>query len=114
MHRGLHSSALISVNDRFIVYGIKGGHIRVIEKRDAMRTLLRGHSLPVQDCAFFSKTSDVLGSIGGEGGSSKIAKQEQPTLLLFENTAANRANTDAIFFLPNSLKRRHCSHLAHF
>jgi len=53
---------LISVNDRLIVYAIKGGMIRVIEQNNALRTLLRGHTAPVKDLAFYSSTSDILAS----------------------------------------------------
>lgn len=40
---------LIAVNQRFIAYGLKPGHIRVIERASGARTLLKGHSGGIHD-----------------------------------------------------------------
>jgi len=67
LFRSLIIIDLITVNDRFIVYSIKSGLLRTLSRSTASRTLLRSHEEPVVDVNFFSRTSDVLGSVGGEG-----------------------------------------------
>jgi WD40 repeat protein len=44
--------AQIAASTRFISYAIKGGKIRVLARRSATRTLLRGHSATIVDLAF--------------------------------------------------------------
>jgi WD40 repeat protein len=60
---------LIDWNDSFLVYVVKGGLIRVIDRRTGLRTLLRGHSVKgqtsyVRDMVFFSRSSDILATVG--------------------------------------------------
>jgi len=66
-----HSTgSLIDVNSSFIAYGVKNGLIRVIYRKNVLRTLLRGHDKRITDVAFFGSatdSSDMLGSVGGEG-----------------------------------------------
>jgi len=70
------TSNLIAISPRFIVYVVKNGLIRVIDRRKALRTLLRGHSARVCDLNFFTSDPksgvDVLGSVGGEGDSAHV------------------------------------------
>lgn len=74
----IHPTAnLIAISPRFIVYVVKNGLIRVIDRRKALRTLLRGHSARVCDLKFFSSDPksggvDVLGSVGGEGDTANV------------------------------------------
>eukprot|EP00963_Diacronema_lutheri_P010059 scaffold950_cov360-Pavlova_lutheri.AAC.26 len=58
---------IIAVNENYICYGLKGGPIRVLSQKTGIKTLLRGHSAPVSDMAFFSPKMDVLGSISDDG-----------------------------------------------
>ena len=74
-----YSGALIAVNEQYICYVTKGGLIRVIDRRNAARTLLRGHGVGkgsktiqvVYDLQFFSSSSDVLATVGGIGETGK-------------------------------------------
>eukprot|EP00894_Picocystis_sp_ML_P001931 jgi/Pico_ML_1/52448/g3152.t1 len=58
---------IIAVNENYICYGLKGGPIRVLSQKTGIKTLLRGHSAPVSDMAFFSPKMDVLGSVSDDG-----------------------------------------------
>jgi len=73
---------LIDISPSFIVYAVKNNLVRVIDRRNALRTLLRGHvGLPVTCLKFFcnksiknntsssnsSNSSDVLATVGGGG-----------------------------------------------
>ena len=74
-----YSGSLIAVNQQYICYVTKGGLIRVIDRRNAARTLLRGHGAGktvkntqiVYDLQFFSSSSDVLATVGGIGETGK-------------------------------------------
>eukprot|EP00741_Cyanophora_paradoxa_P006758 tig00001038_g6536.t1 len=48
--------ALIAVNNNYICYAIRGGHIRVINKNSGQRTLLKGHTAAVVDLKFYAPT----------------------------------------------------------
>ena len=67
------TGSLIAISSFYIVYVVKNGLVRVIDRQKALRTLLRGHTKRVTDLAFFSNVSDsssksdVLGTVGGEG-----------------------------------------------
>ena len=71
---------LISFNRSFIVYGVRKGLVRVIDRVTALRTLLRGHSSVITDVAFFSESTkaapesdtDMLGTVGGKGDDSNV------------------------------------------
>ena len=39
----------IAVNEEFMCYGLKQGHIRVLCRNTADRALCKGHSVPVSD-----------------------------------------------------------------
>jgi len=68
----------IDVSPSYIVYAVKNNLVRAIDRRNAQRTLLRGHSSPLS-CLRFFKTkpnvvpsgSDVLGSVGGGPGGQR-------------------------------------------
>ena len=61
---------IIDWNESYIVYVVKNGLIRVIDRHTGLRTLLRGHRNTstkeglVRDVAFFSLTSDILATVG--------------------------------------------------
>mmetsp|Transcript_67949 Transcript_67949/g.100812 ORF Transcript_67949/g.100812 Transcript_67949/m.100812 type:complete len:1174 (+) Transcript_67949:364-3885(+) len=70
------NGALLDVNSSYIVYAVKNGLVRVIDRHSASRTLLRGHSKRIGDVSFFGSSkensSDVLGTIGGTGDVSNV------------------------------------------
>eukprot|EP00978_Attheya_sp_CCMP212_P008585 scaffold20204_cov50-Attheya_sp.AAC.2 len=75
------TGSLLDVSVAYVAYAVKGGLVRVIDRRSALRTLLRGHSKLVTDISFFGSdasgsspggTSDVLGTVGGEGDCSSV------------------------------------------
>lgn len=77
------TGSLIAVSDSYIVYAVKNGLVRAIDRRKASRTLLRGHSVRVTDLAFFPShgggaggrsdaRTDVLGTVGGEGDDARV------------------------------------------
>jgi len=75
-----YSGSTIAVNAQYICYVTKNGLIRVIDRRNAARMLLRGHGgfasskrQIVYDLQFFSDTSDVLASVGTFGDDEFIA-----------------------------------------
>lgn len=49
----------IAVNERYICYGLKQGHIRVLCRTSADRHLCKGHTLPISDMRW------VVGHIKG-------------------------------------------------
>ncbi|XP_024388151.1 enhancer of mRNA-decapping protein 4 isoform X2 [Physcomitrium patens] len=57
----------IAVNKKFICYGLRGGTIRVLNKNNAQKILLRGHTQRVSDIAFFSESVHLLASAGEDG-----------------------------------------------
>ena len=58
----------IAANSCYICYGLKAGHIRVLNKHTATRTLFKRHASMVVDMKFFSSGSNLLASadMGGE------------------------------------------------
>uniref|UniRef100_A0A7S4K9R6 Enhancer of mRNA-decapping protein 4 C-terminal domain-containing protein n=1 Tax=Odontella aurita TaxID=265563 RepID=A0A7S4K9R6_9STRA len=96
------NGSLLDANSSYIVYAVKGGLVRVIDRRGALRTLLRGHSQRVTDVSFcgnvpggsnfdaFPKAvggaadggsaappppqpgSDILATVGGEGDRANV------------------------------------------
>jgi len=61
------TGAIIDVNSSFIAYGVKNELIRVIYRKNVLRTLLRGHDMRIIDVIFFGSatdSSDMLGSVG--------------------------------------------------
>ena len=46
---------LIAVNEHYICYGLKQGHVRVINKVSAERDLLKGHTAPITDLRWGSQ-----------------------------------------------------------
>ena len=59
------TGSLLALNDNYIVYAVKNGLVRVIERspKSNLRTLLRGHKERITDASFFEPTSDVLASV---------------------------------------------------
>ena len=64
--RPRHARA-IAVSREYMCYGLKGGQVRVINKLSASRALLRGHSEPLSDMAFFGPASDLLATAAQDG-----------------------------------------------
>mmetsp|Transcript_8163 Transcript_8163/g.11766 ORF Transcript_8163/g.11766 Transcript_8163/m.11766 type:complete len:1036 (+) Transcript_8163:185-3292(+) len=55
----------LDVNANYVVYAVKNGLVRVLDRRSPNRTLLRGHvHKKVSDVQFF-QSGDVLGTVGG-------------------------------------------------
>jgi enhancer of mRNA-decapping protein 4 len=68
------TGSLLALNAHYIVYAVKNGLIRVMDRSSAnpLRTLLRSHTARITDCAFFGTDtsgkgggSDILASVGG-------------------------------------------------
>jgi len=68
------TGSLLALNSSYIVYAVKNGLIRVMDRSSSnpLRTLLRSHTARITDCAFFGTDtsgkgggSDVLASVGG-------------------------------------------------
>eukprot|EP00554_Chaetoceros_debilis_P007752 CAMPEP_0194078028 /NCGR_PEP_ID=MMETSP0149-20130528/4510_1 /TAXON_ID=122233 /ORGANISM="Chaetoceros debilis, Strain MM31A-1" /LENGTH=1057 /DNA_ID=CAMNT_0038759189 /DNA_START=177 /DNA_END=3350 /DNA_ORIENTATION=- len=64
------TGSLLALNDNYIVYAVKNGLIRVMDRSSNLRSLLRGHPERITDASFFGTHdagggSDVLASIGG-------------------------------------------------
>jgi hypothetical protein len=55
----------VAVNDEFITYGLKQGHIRVLHRYSEARALLKGHTGPVAHVCFVS--SDIIAAGGTDG-----------------------------------------------
>ena len=79
---------LLDVTPSYIVYSVKNGLVRVLDRGDGSKTLLRGHTAKVGDVAFFSAETaggaasggaaaaaagaDVLATVGGEGDQCSV------------------------------------------
>ena len=84
----------IAVNSQYICYGLKQGHIRVLNKASALRALFKSDGATptnlVADMAFFSPTSNVLASIDTSGqltvrkvleqGEEEVQASSDPTI----------------------------------
>ena len=59
-----------AVNDEFIAYGLKQGHIRVLHRFSEARALLKGHSGPVADVRLLSDANgkETILAAGGQDG----------------------------------------------
>jgi hypothetical protein len=57
----------ITANAAYIVYGLRAGQLRCINKATAGRALYRGHAAPIADAAFFSWESNLLASASAAG-----------------------------------------------
>ena len=55
----------IAVNDEYITYGLKQGHIRVLHRFSEARALLKGHSGPIADICFVGNDTLVAGGQDG-------------------------------------------------
>ena len=55
----------IAVNDEFITYGLKQGHVRVLHRYSEARALLKGHSGPVSHMCFLSSSIVAAGGMDG-------------------------------------------------
>lgn len=82
---------LLDVTPSYIVYSVKNGLVRVLDRGDGSKTLLRGHNVKVGDVAFFaaggeqalqqqaaaggapaSAGADVLATVGGRGDKCSV------------------------------------------
>jgi len=65
----VYSGNLIDVNSSYIVYGVKNGLVRIIDRHSATRTLLRGHNESIKDVAFYPSSdgteANVVATVGG-------------------------------------------------
>jgi len=104
----------IASNSTYICYGLKQGHIRVLNKETTARTLLKGHSCMVVDMRFFSASSNILASCdsGGEVFVRRItedaseeggASASQPSDPIQEDLLAHHKFS---FSAPSSATRR--------
>lgn len=59
----ISTGSLLALNDNYIVYAVKNGLIRVMDRSSSLRTLLRGHKERISDVGFFGSSSDVLASV---------------------------------------------------
>ena len=57
------TGSLLALNENYIVYAVKNGLVRCMERSSSLRTLLRGHKQRISDVSFFETTSDVLASV---------------------------------------------------
>jgi WD40 repeat protein len=58
----------IAVSDRFITYGLKQGHVRVLDRFSEGRALLKAHGSPVMDMHFLPGTDGgTLATAGSDG-----------------------------------------------
>lgn len=57
------TGSLLGLNDNYIVYAVKNGLIRVMDRSSSLRTLLRGHKERITDVSFFGSSSDILASV---------------------------------------------------
>jgi len=61
------SGKLVDWSEKFIVYVVKNGLIRAIDRRSGARTLFRGHqgsNNHVRDVSFMNRKSDILATVG--------------------------------------------------
>ena len=76
------SGSLLDVNASYICYAVKSGLVRVIDRRSALRTLLRGHTRRVDDVAFFGNvaggTNDEDGEAASGGGGGRPRSRRAP------------------------------------
>ena len=56
---------LLDVTPSYIVYSVKNGLVRVLDRGDGSKTLLRGHTAKVGDVAFFSAETAGVGAASG-------------------------------------------------
>ena len=66
------SGSLLDVNASYICYAVKSGLVRVIDRRSALRTLLRGHTRRVDDVAFFGNVAGGTNDEDGEAASGGV------------------------------------------
>ena len=76
--------SLLDVTPSYIVYSVKNGLVRVLDRSDGSKTLLRGHTQKVGALAFFpggggggdrgggGGGADVLATVGGEGDAAGV------------------------------------------
>jgi enhancer of mRNA-decapping protein 4 len=67
-HISKHSlpDRLIAVNDQYICYGLKQGHIRVLSRATGAKALLKGHNSPIADITIHPETNAL--AAGGKDG----------------------------------------------
>lgn len=56
----------IAVNDEFITYGLKQGHVRVLHRYSEARALLKGHTGPISHMCFVSASIVAAGGMDGK------------------------------------------------
>lgn len=122
------TGSLVAISESYICYAVKGGLVRVIDRNNALRCLLRGHTKRLTDLSFFpssnptnstDKTTAVLGTVGGEGDAAsvliwRIFPSEQQNEISTQKLLEIRYKLSARLiwnpFDPNSflLVNRHC------
>ena len=71
----------VAVNDDFISYGLKQGHIRVLHRYSSARALLKGHTGPVACMCFLSSDVVAAGGMDGKLFVWKVAATEDENAL---------------------------------
>lgn len=79
----------IAVNNTYITYGLKQGHIRVINKLTANRSLFKGHTSAIADMCFLNPDSSVLASTS-QLGDTYVRR-------IFENTPESGIEEEVLF-----------------
>lgn len=96
---------LLDVNANYVVYAVKNGLVRVLDRRSTLRTLLRGHTEKVTDVEFF-QNGDVLGTVGGNVIIWRIFSREDSSeltaekLLEIPSDAHNLPNVSRLIWHP--------------
>jgi len=74
----------IAVNEEFITYGLKQGHIRVLHRFSEARALLKGHSGPVASICFLTNNVVAAGGMDGRVHVWKVTATEDENALHVE------------------------------
>ena len=71
----------IAVNDEFITYGLKQGHIRVLHRYSEARALLKGHTAPIASICFLRHDVIAAGGTNGQVHAWKVKATEDENAL---------------------------------
>lgn len=86
------SGNLITVNNYFICYIVKGELIRVLHKRSAARGLLKGHNTTITDLKFWKihkNRKQTEGEQGREEGEGEVERETEITINLLISVDSN-------------------------
>ena len=74
----------VAVNEEFITYGLKQGHIRVLHRFSEARALLKGHSGPIASICFLTNNIVAAGGMDGRLHVWKVNATEDENALHVE------------------------------